>query len=206
MLNIYLARHGQDEDNANGILNGHRDTPLTELGESQAQDLAEHIKDEGLSFEKIYSSPLRRANQTARIVSAALGYPEPTVYPDLIERDFGVMSGEKITDIQKLHSDNVLYAGGVTYFLSAEGSETLPQALERAKKVLAELKASYPDGGNILLVTHGDFSKMMFAAFYDLPWKEALQSFHFGNSELVLLAPGLDPKEAHIFKVKQFNK
>lgn len=44
MLNIYIVRHGQDEDNQNGILNGHRDMPLTELGKTQAQQLAQKIK------------------------------------------------------------------------------------------------------------------------------------------------------------------
>ena len=44
MLNVYLARHGQDEDNANGILNGRRDMPLTTLGVNQAKELAEKIK------------------------------------------------------------------------------------------------------------------------------------------------------------------
>jgi len=38
-LHIYLTRHGQDQDNAHGILNGHRNTPLTELGIQQAQQL-----------------------------------------------------------------------------------------------------------------------------------------------------------------------
>ena len=41
MMKIYLARHGQDKDNENGILNGHRDTALTELGLSQAKEIAE---------------------------------------------------------------------------------------------------------------------------------------------------------------------
>lgn len=206
MLNIYLARHGQDEDNAKGILNGHRDNPLTELGENQARTLAEHIKEKGLSFEKIYASPLQRAHTTAKIVAAELDYPEPTVSSDLIERDFGVMAGKKIADIEKLSGPDLICSDQVGYFLKAEGAETFPQALERASKVLAELAINHPGGGNILLVTHGDFSKMMFAAFYDLPWEEALQSFHFGNSELVLLAPGLNPDDAHIFKTEQFNK
>jgi probable phosphoglycerate mutase len=206
MLNIYLARHGQDEDNANGILNGHRDNPLTELGKNQARTLAEYLKKKGLSFEKIYTSPLQRAHTTAKIVAAELNYPEPTVNPNLIERDFGVMTGKKIAEIEKLSGSDVIYGDKVNYFLKAEGAETFSQALERARKVLAELAVNHPGGGNILLVTHGDFSKMMFAAFYDLPWQEALQSFHFGNSELVLLAPGLNPDDAHIFKTEQFNK
>ena len=45
MLKIYLARHGQDQDNANGILNGQRDEPLTDIGINQAKQLAQKISD-----------------------------------------------------------------------------------------------------------------------------------------------------------------
>lgn len=40
MSKIYLARHGQDKDNSEGILNGHRDTPLTDIGIMLANVLA----------------------------------------------------------------------------------------------------------------------------------------------------------------------
>jgi len=40
MLKIYLAQHGQNEDNANGMLNGHRALPLTEMGIAQATEIA----------------------------------------------------------------------------------------------------------------------------------------------------------------------
>jgi broad specificity phosphatase PhoE len=43
MATFYVARHGQNVDNANGILNGHRDLPLTELGEKQAQTLGQQV-------------------------------------------------------------------------------------------------------------------------------------------------------------------
>ena len=45
MLRIYLVRHGQNIDNLNGILNGHRDEPLTSLGESEAKTTASQIKE-----------------------------------------------------------------------------------------------------------------------------------------------------------------
>ena len=48
MTTIYIARHGQNEDNVRGILNGHRDLPLTDLGRQQARQLARHIKDREL--------------------------------------------------------------------------------------------------------------------------------------------------------------
>ena len=65
MLKIFLARHGQDEDNARGLLNGRRDEPLTDLGIIQANKLAQEIKDIGLKFDVIYSSPLQRAFETS---------------------------------------------------------------------------------------------------------------------------------------------
>lgn len=64
---IYIARHGQDEDNALDMLNGRRDTPLTVMGESQAQTLGQTIRDSGVIFDVLYSSPLRRAADTALI-------------------------------------------------------------------------------------------------------------------------------------------
>ena len=73
MLKIYLARHGQNLDNVNGILNGHRDEPLTLLGEEQARTTATYIKEAGLTFDAVYSSPLKRALRTAEIITSDLG-------------------------------------------------------------------------------------------------------------------------------------
>lgn len=88
MLKIYLARHGQDQDNVLGILNGHRDQPLTGLGITQAQKLAEHIKKMGITFDKVYASPLQRAYRTAEIVTETLDLPKPEKEPDLEEENF----------------------------------------------------------------------------------------------------------------------
>lgn len=54
MLNIYLARHGQDGDNIRGILNGHRDEPLTAKGVEQAREVADKIKETGIIFDVIW--------------------------------------------------------------------------------------------------------------------------------------------------------
>ena len=95
MLKIYLARHGQNEDNANGILNGHRDMPLTEIGIAQAYEVAQKIHDAGLSFDTVLSSPLNRALKTAEIISSVNNLPDPEIVDRLIERDFGIMSGKE---------------------------------------------------------------------------------------------------------------
>lgn len=204
MLKIYLARHGQDEDNFQGILNGHRNKPLTELGRLQAKQLASYIVNNGLNFDKIYSSPLSRAYETASEVAKVLNLVEPVIIQNLIERDFGIMTGEKISDIERLCAPDIFKTDTITYFLSPEGAETFPDLIIRAKELLKLIKANHQDG-SILLAGHGDFGKMIYAAYYDLAWQNVLSSFHFGNSELVLLTEGITPENAQVFKTSQYN-
>jgi broad specificity phosphatase PhoE len=204
MLKIYLARHGQDGDNANGILNGHRDEPLTELGLEQARTLAKEIVTASLTFDAVYSSPLKRAYVTAETITDTLGIAKPIVMQDLIERDFGIMTGKFTKDITKLCAPDILQANPITYFLSSEGAETFPDLVERGKRVISEIQKRHKDG-NILLVAHGDFGKMIYAAYYNLDWKSVLLMFHFGNSELLLLSEGSSPEEAHVFHFQQYN-
>jgi len=204
MLNIYLARHGQDKDNANGVLNGRRDKPLTKLGIKQAEETAAKIKELEIEFNAIYSSPLQRAYQTAKIIADSLDQSRPKKIKELIERDFGIMTGKPHTKIKEICSPNILETEKVTYFLSPDGAETFPELVKRAESLLKKLKRKH-ENGNILLVSHGDFGKMIYCAYYDLDWKEVLKMFHFGNSELLLMSSNSDPSEAHVFRTKQYN-
>lgn len=204
MLKIYIARHGQNEDNANGILNGHRDLPLTELGRAQARELAQGIKEKGLAFDVILSSPLSRAYETGEIVTNFLGLSKPEIMPSLIERDFGSMTGKAIKDIEKLCAPDIIKTEIITYFLSPEGAETFPDLLARAGSVIAEIKEKYIDG-SVLLVCHGDIGKFMYASYYGFDWMWALTKFHFGNSELLLLAPDSGAEDTHVILIKQHN-
>jgi uncharacterized phosphatase len=204
MLNIYLVRHGQNKDNEAGILNGHRDEPLTNLGIEQAKDLAEFVKEHNITFTKVYSSPLVRAYDTAKEITKTLSLPDPEILPLLIERDFGEMTGKNIIDIKKYCAPKILETPAVTYFLEVEGAETFPDLIIRAKKLLKLITEKHISG-NILLVGHGDFGKMIYAAYYNLPWEDVLKSFHFGNSELLLLASGAPLEKSRIFKTAQFN-
>lgn len=204
MLKIYIARHGQNEDNAHGILNGHRDMPLTDLGVKQAHELADGIKAAGLMFDAVYTSPLSRASRTAEIVCETLGLDKPVVLNSIIERDFGTMSGQLASDIERLCAPDIVKTDTITYFLSPPGAETFPDLLVRASRALDQIQAEHSDG-SILLATHGDFGKMLYASYYGLPWEDMLTMFHFGNGELLLLAEGANPNEPHVVKIEQHN-
>ncbi len=204
MLKIYLTRHGQDEDNANGVLNGQRNMPLTVLGVEQANDLALKIKASGIKFDKIYSSPLQRALKTASIINNVLAVDNLEQMPELMERDFGVLTGQPVNIITKWCAPNIIKTATVVYALEADGLEAFPALLERAHLVLNKIKKANKKG-NVLLVTHGDIGKMIYTAYYNLDWKDVLRSFHFGNSDLLLLSDNNHPLDPHIFKAKQFN-
>lgn len=200
-VEIFIARHGQNEDNVNGILNGHRDLPLTDVGREQARQLGQGIIDAGLQFDTIYASPLSRALETAEIVSEMLQLPEPTIMPELIERDFGVMSGKRASDIEKLCAPDIIKTDTITYFLSPEGAETFDDLVERGRVILDIVRAKHI-GGKVLLVCHGDLGKMVYAAATNKAWRDVLTGFHFGNGELIDIAGGDD---VHKIKLEQFN-
>lgn len=204
MTKIYLARHGQDKDNEMWILNGHRDMPLTEIGLDQSNQVSLKIKQSGIHFDKVYSSPLQRAFQTAKTITDCLEINSPEKIDLLIERNFGVMSGKPAKDITELCSPDILQTETITYFLSPEGAETFPQLIERAN-VLLEIIKSKHKGQSVLMVTHGDFGKMIYAAYYNLNWQEVLTMFHFGNSELLLLSKDSAADDTHVFNIKQHN-
>ncbi len=204
MLKIYIARHGQNVDNLNGILNGHRDEPLTEKGIEQAHEVANKIKEAGVRFNSIYSSPLARSFETAEIITENIGGPILQKESLLIERDFGIMTGKKIADIEMLCAPNIVKTDTITYFINPEGAETFPDMMNRAGILLDKIQNLHNDE-NILFVCHGDIGKMIYAKYYDLDWKTVLTQFHFGNCDLLLLSPDSPPEDTHVFKFEQYN-
>jgi broad specificity phosphatase PhoE len=201
-VDIFIARHGQNQDNAKGTLNGHRDLPLTELGRRQARELGKGIKDKGLIFDAIYTSPLSRAIETAEIVREIIGVkPAPIVLPELIERDFGVMTGKPISQIPALCAPDIITTETIVYFLDPEGAETFPQLLKRGHKLLSTVR-SMQSSGKALLVGHGDFGKMIYAAATGKDWRRVLTDFHFGNGELIEISPN---DKAHVIELEQYN-
>ena len=184
MSKIFLVRHGQDEDNANGILNGRRDTPLTELGRQQARTIAEKLKDNDI--EVIYASPLKRAYETARIVAETLGVDEVITDEHLMEREFGILTGKLVVDIPK-YSSKTIQTDRVLYFIEAKGAEDFPSLYQRGKKILEEISQRHPNK-NILIVAHGDIGKMIRAVYHNWTWEEGIKTPYFENTGVLELA------------------
>lgn len=183
MTKIILVRHGQDEDNRNNILNGHRDTKLTDLGIAQAKIAAQKLKNEKVDV--IISSPLRRAVETASIISQELKITGIYTKELLKERNFGILTGKSKSDIQKL-SKKILPVNSIDYFTEADGAESFQDLYKRAQCFLDKIMKECPNRV-IVAVTHGDIGKMIKAAYHSLTWEEGLKTDYFENAGIIYL-------------------
>lgn len=196
---IYLIRHGQNEDNAEGTLNGHRDRPLTNLGYEQAKNLWKKIKNLNIQIHAIYSSPLARAYQTAVAISNIIWVNQPIIDNNLIERNFGDLTGTPTKDIaENYHLDNIITTDLVTYFPNPRNGESFDECVQRWQGILHHINEKHPWNEHILLVWHGDTSKSIYCAFYGLDRKEWICNFDMHNTDIVKLDNNSDPKNCKL--------
>ena len=149
MTTILLARHGETDWNREGRFQGWADPPLNATGRAQAVDLSVQLMAEELAA--VYSSPLRRAYETAEVVAASRGL-EPVTVDALREVDVGSWSGLSRAEIEQRFPEQ--YARWLDYGRGWEDGETYEQMVDRVVGALQEL-AEGRDGERILAVTHG---------------------------------------------------
>lgn len=149
MTTILLARHGETDWNREGRFQGWADPPLNATGRAQAVDLSVQLMAEELAA--VYSSPLRRAYETAEVVAASRGL-EPVTVDALREVDVGSWSGLSRAEIEQRFPEQ--YARWLDYGQGWEDGETYEQMVDRVVEALQEL-AEGRDGERILAVTHG---------------------------------------------------
>lgn len=172
---LYIVRHGQTEENKQKILQGHLPGTLTEQGREQVRLAAESLAHRMVDYKCIVSSDLKRAMDSANIIAEKLNL---SVVPMEIlrERDWGEYTGMTIQEsVAKFYHD-----GHWNFPGEAETDEGI---FERAKKALAILAKEYEDS-NIIVVTHGQFARNLFAASKDCSYHDIPS---YANAEIRLL-------------------
>lgn len=99
MTNLVLIRHGQTDFNLQHRWQGWSDNPLNEVGRQQAARVACRLARDFKHVEAVYSSPLMRAYETARIIGAELGVPV-RLSEGLREVHFGLLEGLTTSEFQ----------------------------------------------------------------------------------------------------------
>lgn len=149
MTEIILARHGETDWNRETRFQGHADPPLNDLGRQQAAELAEALAGEELAA--VYSSPLRRALETAQVIAAEHGLDAVPVEA-LREVDVGSWQGLTRDEIEQRFPEQ--FHRWLDYGQGWEDGETYEEMGKRAIAALKELAASN-DGNRIVAMTHG---------------------------------------------------
>ena len=102
-MELLLIRHGESTWNAEGIIQGWGDPPLSETGRAQARSLGLRLShQEGL--DALYSSTLRRARETAEIIGDLTG-TSPRFDDRLREGGIGVLTGVNLNDVEELYPE-----------------------------------------------------------------------------------------------------
>ncbi|HCZ06822.1 MAG: hypothetical protein PWP37_1213 [Thermotogota bacterium] len=143
---IGMLRHGETEANRREIVQGRSDLyGLTREGESQIIQVANRVAEMKLPFKKIYSSPARRAKETAAILSSVLGL-DVEYSEALWEMDFGDLEGLSYSEVYKRQDFPVMEKNFSRY--RAPGGE---HAQEVQQRVLSFLEILNED---VLVVSH----------------------------------------------------
>ena len=142
-MKITLVRHGQTDDNFNGIMQGRRNVLMNDTGRRQCQML--RMKLEGKEFDYCYMSPLTRTVETAMIL---IGDKVQMISdPRLIERDMGELDGKS----REMY--NAYKYWNYDYVDKEFGVEAAQSILKRCDEFLKYLKDKYVNE-SILIVTH----------------------------------------------------
>ena len=163
MKRLYLLRHGQTEFNVKKLVQGRCDSPLTDLGRQQARAAAAWLKAHSVVPDKVVSSPLGRAMDTASLVATELLGPDAAVESceGIIERCYGSFEegphDALPTDVWDPGEDLVPFGGEgsralqermvdtLTNLIGAEGIETL-LAVSHGSASRQFIKAAVPEG------------------------------------------------------------
>jgi broad specificity phosphatase PhoE len=180
MALFYFIRHGETVWNAEGRLCGRTDVPLSEVGRRQAQLLAARLR--AVPVEALYSSPLERALETARLIGLAIGR-EPEVDRRLAELNYGVWEGRTFEEIK--HSTPTDYRNwdADPARLAPPDGETGLQLVDRVMPFLAEL-AQRHQKGNVVVVCHKTVCRLLTCQIMGIPLSEYRKRIIMENAAL----------------------
>jgi broad specificity phosphatase PhoE len=147
---LFLVRHGATSATEEDRFSGSTGAELSELGRSQAARLGERLAAQNITA--IYSSPLSRALETARIISGHCR-AEPIVGDGLREIGHGHWEGMKRDDVEREFGAEYAAWEADPFTFAPAGGESGVAVLARALPVIREIVTAHP-GGQVLVVSH----------------------------------------------------
>jgi broad specificity phosphatase PhoE len=163
MTKLILARHGETAWNVEKLYRGRTDVNLDEVGVKQAELLGKYLSN--WELEAIYSSPLKRALDTANIIAR---YQKVSVYiaEGLIDFDYGEWQSLPEQEAKRLYPTLHNEWHTNPHKVRMPGGESLEDARKRATEVINEVLSKYQ--GSVVLVSHRVVNKVLICSLLGL--------------------------------------
>ncbi|MBO4384914.1 MAG: histidine phosphatase family protein [Clostridia bacterium] len=176
-MTILIIRHGESEADILNVHEGRADFGLTERGHRQAEAMAEFVAD---SFKPtaIYSSPLKRAAQTAGHLSEKTGV-EIVFDPDLMEFNNGLLAGLSFEEADRLYPK----VENLPIDRAVYGQESQVEFRARAERALGRILSENGSDAVVAVVTHGGMTNQLYGAFLGIPVTASRKTPFFCTSD-----------------------
>jgi probable phosphoglycerate mutase len=180
MALFYFLRHGETVWNAEGRVCGRTDVPLSDAGQRQAQLLGLRLK--AIPVQALYSSPLVRALETARLIGQIIGL-DPIMDTRLAELNYGAWEGHTFDEIKR--SDPAAYRDwdANPAELAPPGGETGVHLIERVTPFMADL-AKWYQNGNVVVVCHKTVCRLLACHIEGVPLADYRRRIPMENAAL----------------------
>ena len=182
---IVLVRHAECEGNVQNRLSGITNFKLTSNGKKQAKDVAKKLKEQ--KIDKVYSSPLDRALQTAQEISKYAHEKYVLVENDLIEIDYGKCDGMQWNEIDIIYPNvKRMWKKIKNYPNGMPEQEEYLNVQNRMVKIINDI-ADKNRGKKICIVSHGIAIQSFLCYFYHKDITEANLLPQLRNAEFIEL-------------------
>jgi broad specificity phosphatase PhoE len=170
MTRIIIARHGETDWNVGEVFRGRLDVGLNETGLAQAEALGQHLA--GMNVEAVYSSPLKRALDTARSVAVHHDL-EVSVAQGLVDFNYGAWQGLTHQEVKERYAELYRRWLAEPHLVTMPDGESLDDVAERARHVVENVADSHK--GTVVLVSHRVVNKVLTCSLL------GLDNSHFWN-------------------------
>lgn len=161
-LDLLVVRHGKTDWNAESRVMGHRPIPLNETGRAQARHLREWLH--GIEIHAAYTSPMKRAVQTAEIALEGRNGFKIELDEGLSEIDYGDWVGLTFDEVEKQFPDSHNDYRYRTSIAKIPGGEAVVDVQKRIVATVERIRQKH-DGQRVLIVSHADVIKSLFGHY-----------------------------------------
>ena len=168
---LVLVRHGQSDWNRKNLFTGWKNPGLTDQGVSEAENTGEKLKEQGFNFDVMFTSELKRAQNTGEIILEKLNEPNLATIKsvNLNERDYGDLTGMNKDEARDEFGEEQVHIWRRSYDVPPPGGESLKDTYDRVIPYFeSDIMPEINDSKNVLIAAHGNSLRSLVKFIEDL--------------------------------------